>query len=148
MTWKIIPKIRKLTKKPIILKGILSKDDAVRAYESGIDGIWVSNHGGRILETDLTSIEVLNEIREALPKRILIICDGGIRTGTDILKTISLGADFVAIGRPIIFGLIANSSNGVNQVIDFLKKEFLNATKLAGVSNYNDIKKLRKIIRF
>jgi len=148
LTWKIISKIRKLTKKPIILKGILSKDDAVRAYESGIDGIWVSNHGGRILETDLTPIEVLSEIREALPKKILIICDGGIRTGTDILKTISLGADFVGIARPIIFGLIADSSNGVNQVIDFLKKEFLSATKLAGVSNYNDIQKLKKILRF
>jgi len=70
LTWKIISKIRKMTKKPIILKGILSKEDSIKAYESGIDGIWVSNHGGRVFETDLTSIEVLSEIREKLPKKI------------------------------------------------------------------------------
>jgi len=148
LNWQTISKIRKMTKKPIILKGILSKYDAVKAYNSGMDGIWISNHGGRILETDVTAIEVLSEIREKLPKKVTLICDGGIRTGTDILKTISLGADFVSIGRPLIYGLIANSKEGVGKVVELLKMEFLNSMKLAGTQNFNDIKKLKKIIRF
>ena len=65
----MISKIRKMTKKPIILKGILSKHDALRAYNLGMDGIWISNHGGRILESDVTAVEVLSEIREKLPKK-------------------------------------------------------------------------------
>ena len=148
LTWNVISKIRKMTKKPIILKGILSKHDALRAYNLGMDGIWISNHGGRILESDVTAVEVLSEIREKLPKKVTVICDGGIRTGTDILKTISLGADFVSIGRPLIYGLIANSKEGVNKVIELLKFEFLNSMKLAGTSNFDDIKKLKKILRF
>ena len=148
LTWKNISKIRKMTSKPIILKGILSKVDALKAYEHGINGIWVSNHGGRVFESDLTSLEVLSEIRASLPKEIVVVCDGGVRTGSDILKTLSLGADFVGVGRPFIFGLIANAFNGVNNVIDLLKSEFLTAMRLSGSKSFDDVKELEKILKF
>jgi (S)-2-hydroxy-acid oxidase len=148
ITWKTISIIKKFLKKPLILKGILSKKDAITAYNLGADAIWISNHGGRVLETDVTSIEVLTEIRASLPKRILIICDGGIRTGTDILKTISLGADFVAIGRPFIHGIISDSINGIENVISILKNEISTSMILAGTKNFKEVNKLKKIIRF
>lgn len=139
--WKDIEKIRKMTKKPIILKGILAKEDALQAYNLGVDGIWVSNHGGRVLETDITSLEVLEEIKFCLKKKnIKIIADGGVRTGTDVLKTLCLGADFIGIGRPIAYGLIAGKFSGVDFVINNLINEFKSAMKLAGISNLDEIR--------
>mgnify|MGYP006106830753 CR=1 FL=1 len=146
--WKHIAKIRKLTKKPIILKGILSKQDAKTACNLGVDGVWVSNHGGRALETDITAIEVLEKIKSVIPKKIIIIADGGIRTGTDILKTINLGADFVGIGRPIAYGMIADSKTGIDTVLSNLISEFTAAMRMAGISSLDQIKNIETIKRF
>ena len=146
--WKDIENIRKLTKKPIILKGILSKQDARKACSLGVDGIWVSNHGGRALETDITSIEVLEGIKSVIPKKIITIADGGVRTGTDVLKMLSLGADFVGIGRSVAYGIIAGGEVGVNTILLNLIDEFKTTMKLAGISNLDRIKSIEKIKGF
>ena len=130
---KDIEKIRKLTDVPLVLKGILSKHDAKRACNLGVNGIWISNHGGRTLETDITAMEVTESIKSIVPKNVIIMVDGGVRTGTDILKTLSLGADFVGIGRPVAYGLIAdgNRNDFVLSLIDELKTTM----RLSGISS-------------
>ena len=146
--WKDIAKIRKLTKKPIILKGILSKNDAKIACDLGANGIWVSNHGGRALESDITALEVIEEIKSVIPKKIITIVDGGVRTGSDILKTMSLGADFVGIGRLIAYGILADSNRGVDTILFNLINEFKTAMRLSGISSLDQIKNIQKIKRF
>jgi lactate 2-monooxygenase len=126
----------------------LSKQDARKACSLGVDGIWVSNHGGRALETDITSIEVLEGIKSVIPKKIIIIADGGVRTGTDVLKMLSLGADFVGIGRPVAYGIIAGGEMGVNTILSNLIDEFKVTMKLAGISNLDRIKSIEKIKGF
>jgi isopentenyl diphosphate isomerase/L-lactate dehydrogenase-like FMN-dependent dehydrogenase len=143
LNWKTIEKIRKLTKKPLILKGILSYKDAIIAESSGVDAIWISNHGGRSSETDLTALEVLPEIRSKLKKKkTQIICDGGIRTGSDFLKTMSLGADFIGVGRPVVYALIANKSIGLQNYFDLMQDEIKTSFTLGGIDKINQIRKL------
>ncbi len=139
LNWKTIEKIRRFTKKPIILKGILSVEDAVKAQSLGINGIWISNHGGRNLETDLTSVEQLPLIKKRTKKKLKIIIDGGIRTGTDIIKCLSLGADYVAIGRPILYGLIADKKNGPRRVLELFIEELKTSLRLCGVAKIKNL---------
>jgi len=139
LNWKTIEHIKKITNTPIILKGILSKEDAKIAESLNIEGIWVSNHGGRNLETDITSIEVIEEIRNVLTKKTKLILDGGIRTGTDIFKTLALGADFVAIGRPIIYALTADRKVGVDRILELFSHEFKSTMRICGCKSTNDI---------
>ena len=139
LTWKNIEFIRRLTNKPLILKGILSKKDAKIADKIGVDAIWISNHGGRQLESDITSVEVLEGIKNNIKSKTKLIVDGGIRTGSDIFKCLALGADYVAIGRPIIFGLIANSNIGVEKVLELYIHELKTTMHLCGVSDINKI---------
>jgi isopentenyl diphosphate isomerase/L-lactate dehydrogenase-like FMN-dependent dehydrogenase len=141
INWKVIEYVRKITKKPIILKGILSWKDAKVAANLGVNGIWISNHGGRNLETDITSIEVIEEIRAAVSKKVKLIVDGGIRTGTDIFKTLSLGADFVAIGRPVVYGLAAGNRQGVDKMIELFAHELLSTMRICGVKVLDEINK-------
>ena len=132
-------KIRKLTKKPIILKGILSEEDAILSSKIGVNSIWVTNHGGRVLESDLTSLEQLPKIKNKLSKKLKIIVDGGVRSGSDIIKCLSLGADYVAIGRPIIYGLIANSNIGVSRVLELFMNELKISLRLCGFEKISDL---------
>ncbi len=148
INWKDIEKIREMTDMPLILKGILSKHDAKRACNLGVNGIWISNHGGRTLETDITAIEVTENIKSVIPKNIITIVDGGVRTGTDILKILSLGADFVGIGRPIAYGIIADSNKGVDFILSTLIDEFKTTMRLSGISSLDKIKDIEKIIKF
>src|SRR6266566_2878261 len=105
LTWDSLAWLRSITSLPIILKGILTAEDAQLAVEHGVDGMVVSNHGGRQLDTAIPSIEALPEIVEAVAGRCEIYLDGGIRRGTDILKALALGARAVLIGRPVLWGL-------------------------------------------
>lgn len=145
LNWKSLEKIIKLSNKPIIIKGILSEEDALIASKIGVRCIWVSNHGGRVLETDLTALEQLSKIKYKIKKNIKIIIDGGIRTGTDILKCLSLGADFVAIGRPIIYGLVADPNSGVEKVLNLLIDELKISLRLSGFEKPSDLSR-RNII--
>jgi len=139
LNWKILEKIRKLTKKPIILKGILSVEDAILSSKIGVNSIWVTNHGGRVLESDLTSLEQLPKIKNKLSKKLKIIVDGGVRSGSDIIKCLSLGADYVAIGRPIIYGLIANSNIGVSRVLELFMNELKISLRLCGFEKISEL---------
>jgi 4-hydroxymandelate oxidase len=139
VSWKDIEWFRSITRLPIVLKGILRVDDALRAVVSGIDGIVVSNHGGRQLDTAAATISVLPEIAAAVERRCKILIDGGIRRGTDVLKAIALGADAVLVGRPFLWGLAVAGERGVTEVADLLRSEFDLAMALAGCPDLQSI---------
>ncbi len=132
LTWESLSWLRSITSLPIVLKGILTAEDALLAVEHGIDGIVVSNHGGRQLDTAIPSIEALPEIVEAVAGRCEVYVDGGIRRGTDILKALALGARAVLVGRPVLWGLTVNGAEGVFHVLEILRKELELAMALAG----------------
>ncbi len=127
--------LRGLTKLPIVLKGILTREDAERAVEYGASGIIVSNHGGRQLDYVGGTIEALPEVVEGARGRIPVLIDGGIRRGTDILKALALGAKAVCIARPYLWGLAAFGQPGVERVLHLLKTELALDMALAGVPN-------------
>ncbi len=132
LTWESLSWLRSITPLPILLKGILTAEDALLAIEHGMDGIVVSNHGGRQLDTAIASIEALPEIVEAVAGRCEVYFDGGIRRGTDVLKALALGARAVLIGRPVLWGLAANGAEGAYNVLEILRKELELAMALSG----------------
>lgn len=132
LTWESLAWLRSLTSLPIILKGILTAEDALLAVRHGVDGIIVSNHGGRQLDTATASIEALPEVVEAVAGQCEVYLDGGIRRGTDVLKALALGARAVLVGRPILWGLAANGSEGVRHVLELLRAELELSMALAG----------------
>ena len=132
LTWASIEWLRSITSLPILLKGILTEEDARLAVEHGVEGIVVTNHGGRQLDTAIPGIEALPEIVEAVAGRCEIYFDGGIRRGTDILKALALGARAVLIGRPVLWGLAVNGADGVYSVLELLRKELELAMALSG----------------
>jgi isopentenyl diphosphate isomerase/L-lactate dehydrogenase-like FMN-dependent dehydrogenase len=132
LTWESLSWLRSITSLPIVLKGILTAEDALLAVEHGVDGIVVSNHGGRQLDTAIPSIEALPEVVEGVAGRCEVYVDGGIRRGTDILKALALGARAVLVGRPVLWGLAANGAEGVFHVLEILRKELELAMALAG----------------
>jgi 4-hydroxymandelate oxidase len=132
ITWDIIAWLRSITSLPIILKGILAPSDALLALEHGVNGIIVSNHGGRQLDSTIASIDALYPITQAVTGRCEIYVDGGIRRGTDILKALALGARAVLVGRPVIWGLAVDGVAGVQHVLELLGNELALAMALAG----------------
>lgn len=132
VTWGTLDWLRSLTALPILLKGILTSEDAALAVEHGVDGIVVSNHGGRQLDSAAASIEALPEIVEVVRGRCEVYMDGGIRRGTDILKALALGARAVLVGRPVLWGLAVDGAEGVRQVLEMLHAELELAMRLAG----------------
>jgi|TARA_B110000263_G_scaffold246107_1_gene256666 isopentenyl diphosphate isomerase/L-lactate dehydrogenase-like FMN-dependent dehydrogenase len=139
LSWKDIDWLSSQTKLPILLKGILHPDDAKLALQAKVSGIIVSNHGGRQLDTAISTIEALPGIAKIINKEIPLLIDGGIRRGSDILKAIALGADAVLIGRPIIWGLADDGINGIKDVINFLRDELKQSMQLVGCKNINDL---------
>jgi 4-hydroxymandelate oxidase len=138
-TWDDVAWLASETKLPIVLKGILSADDAVRAIEAGASGIIVSNHGGRTLDTLPATIDVLPAIAAAVAGRAPLLLDGGIRRGTDVLKALALGASAVLIGRPVVYGLAVNGAFGVAHVLRVLRDEFEIAMALSGCRTLADV---------
>jgi isopentenyl diphosphate isomerase/L-lactate dehydrogenase-like FMN-dependent dehydrogenase len=132
ITWDIIDWLHVESGLPILIKGILTAEDASLALEHGVSGIIVSNHGGRQLDGTVTSIEALPEVVETVAGRCEVYLDGGIRRGTDILKALALGARAVLVGRPILWGLAVDGASGVHQVLSILHTELERAMKLAG----------------
>ncbi|HLU88787.1 MAG TPA: alpha-hydroxy acid oxidase [Cyclobacteriaceae bacterium] len=139
LSWDIVPWLRSVTKMKIVLKGLLTPEDAVLACEHKVDGIIVSNHGGRQLETNRSTIDCLPAIAQAVDKKIPILIDGGIRRGTDVFKAIALGADAVCIGRPYVWGLAYQGQEGVEKVLDILNEELLRTMKLSGINTIKEI---------
>ncbi|MEG2328876.1 alpha-hydroxy-acid oxidizing protein [Anaerorhabdus sp.] len=125
--------------KPFIVKGIMTKEAALLALEAGADGIIVSNHGGRVLDETPATIEVLEEIVEAINGRLTVLVDGGFRTGNDIFKAIALGADAVLVGRPLALACATEGTDGVRNSIQKLKKEFIHAMRMTGCENISAI---------
>ncbi|XP_053561749.1 2-Hydroxyacid oxidase 2 [Bombina bombina] len=146
INWKDIQWLKSLTRLPIIIKGILTKEDAELAVEHGVQGIIVSNHGGRQLDGELATIDALSEIVEAVQGRIEVYVDGGIRTGSDVLKALALGAKCVFIGRPIVWGLTYKGEEGVRSVLQILTDEFRLSMALSGCRNVSEIN--RNLIQF
>jgi isopentenyl diphosphate isomerase/L-lactate dehydrogenase-like FMN-dependent dehydrogenase len=122
-----------------VLKGILTAEDALLAVSSGVDGIIVSNHGGRQLDGVSASIEALPEVVEAVNGRCEVYMDGGIRRGTDILKALALGAHAILIGRPALWGLAVDGADGVKSVLEILRDELERAMALSGCPTLGQI---------
>ena len=141
-TWKDIEFIKQNTKLPVILKGITSASYAKKAVDLGIDGIIVSNHGGRTIDTLPSTIELLPKIAKAVENKIPILLDGGIRRGSDIVKAIALGASAVMIGRPIMYGLATAGALGVAHTLKILKEELEVSMIFTGCKNIETIKAL------
>lgn len=142
--WSLIKKIRNKTKLPIVIKGILTSEDALNSIKCGADAIWISNHGGRMLNSGISGVEALTEIRKKIKKnKIKIIVDGGVRRGSDILKYLCLGADYIGIGRPAMYGLICNGYLGVREIYKILNNELFTAMINGGFKNLKSFNKSR-----
>ena len=139
MTWEDLAWLRSVCPVPLLAKGILRADDAVRAVEVGCDGIWVSNHGGRQLDTSIAGVVALPEIAAAVGDRALLVDDGGVRRGIDVLKGLALGADLVAVGRPVLWGLAVDGAAGVSAVLEILRDELSLSMALAGCRTIEEI---------
>ena len=138
-TWAYIAKYRQLTKMKLMIKGLETAEDARLAVENGIDGIIVSNHGGRAAESNRGTIDCLPEIAAAVSGRVPILIDGGFRRGTDIFKALALGANAVCIGRPYLWALGAFGEPGVARCLEILRAEFALAMRQAGATSIANI---------
>jgi isopentenyl diphosphate isomerase/L-lactate dehydrogenase-like FMN-dependent dehydrogenase len=135
LTWDDLHWLRSLTRLPLLLKGLLTPEDAALAVHHGVAGIVVSNHGGRQLDGVPASIEALPEIVEAVQGRVEVYLDGGVRRGTDVFKALALGARAVLVGRPVLWGLAAGGAAGVQRVLELLRDELELAMVLSGVAD-------------
>ena len=139
LSWDDLPFLRERTKLPILLKGILHPDDARRAVEEGVDGLIVSNHGGRQVDGSIATLEALPGVAAAVSGRIPVLLDSGIRGGADAFKALALGATAVLVGRPYVWGLAAGGEAGVREVLQNLIAEFDLTMGLAGVTTTAEI---------
>lgn len=137
--WDDLSWLRSVCAVPLVVKGVLRADDALRAVELGVDGVWVSNHGARQLDTAVAGIDALPEIAAAVGERALLVVDGGVRRGIDVLKGLALGADLVAVGRPVIWGLAVDGASGVARVLTILREELSLAMALAGCRSVAEV---------
>ncbi len=132
LTWEIVPWLRENSGMKIVLKGIVTREDAVLCVEHGVDGVVVSNHGGRQEESGRGTLECLPEVLEGVDGRLPVLVDGGFRRGTDVFKALALGARAVCIGRPYLWGLGAFGEDGVARVLALLDAELQRIMKFAG----------------
>jgi 4-hydroxymandelate oxidase len=139
ITWDDIAWIREQAPLPLLLKGIMTAEDATLAVEAGVDGIVVSNHGARQLDAVAAPLTVLPEIVDAVQGRAPVLVDGGFRRGTDVFKALALGASAVLVGRPAVWGLAAAGEDGVADVLRILREELENVMTLAGTGTVGDI---------
>ena len=135
MTWDFIGRLREITDQRIIVKGLVTHEDATLAVEHGVDAVWVSNHGGRSEGSGRATINALPEMAEAVDGRVPIIMDGGVRRGTDVFKALARGATAVAVGRPYLWGLGAFGQAGVERVLEILQNELEVTMGLAGTAS-------------
>ena len=139
MTWDFIKRLRDITRMKIIIKGILAHEDATLCVQNGVDGLIVSNHGGRGEDSGRSTIDALPEIVEAVGGRIPVLVDGGIRRGTDVVKALAIGARAVCIGRPYLWGLGAFGQPGVERVLEIMRVETRAAMQQCGVRTAKEL---------
>jgi 4-hydroxymandelate oxidase len=132
LTWSAVEWLRSITRLPVVLKGVVTPEDAALAVEHGADAVIVSNHGGRQLDYAEPTLLALPRVAEAVGERIPVLMDGGIRRGTDVVKALALGARAVLVGRPILWGLAAGGQAGVEQVLGMLGGELRRTLALLG----------------
>jgi L-lactate dehydrogenase (cytochrome) len=137
--WQFLDQLRERWTGKLILKGVLSADDAVRIRDAGVDAVYVSNHGGRQLDAAPAAIDVLPEIRQAVGVDYPLIFDSGIRSGEGIVKALALGADFVMLGRPFLYASGADGQRGVFRLVDMLKNELLLALAQIGCTDVSHL---------
>jgi (S)-2-hydroxy-acid oxidase len=141
LTWDVVARLRDLAKRPLLIKGILTAEDAHECVRHDVDGIIVSNHGGRSIESGRATLEALPEVVEAVSRKIPVLVDSGFRRGSDMFKGLALGADAICVGRPYVWGLAAFGQAGVERALAILRGELENimrhagATSLAGVTH-------------
>ncbi len=139
MTWDYLARLREIWPRKLLIKGIVTRDDAELAIAQGVDGIIVSNHGGRAEDSGRAAIDSLAEVAPAVKGRVPVLMDSGIRRGTDVFKALALGADAVGVGRPYIWGLASFGQEGVERVLSILRSELFTAMRQAGVRSVADI---------
>jgi isopentenyl diphosphate isomerase/L-lactate dehydrogenase-like FMN-dependent dehydrogenase len=144
-TWDDLEWLREQWDGPILLKGVLHPDDASRAADAGIEGVIVSNHGGRQIDGEIASLEALPEVVAAVGDRMTVLLDSGVRTGSDVIKALALGARAVLIGRPYVYGLGLGGEDGVRHVLRSLLAEFDLSMALSGCASLDDLG--RQILR-
>jgi isopentenyl diphosphate isomerase/L-lactate dehydrogenase-like FMN-dependent dehydrogenase len=136
LSWKDIARFKQKHGMKLILKGIATAEDARRALELGVEGIYVSNHGGRQLDHGAGSMDVLPEVVEAADGRALVMVDGGVSRGTDLVKAIALGADLVGVGRLYCYGFAAAGAEGIARVVELLEEEVMECLGLLGLKSF------------
>ena len=139
LTWDFVKRLQDTTSMKIVLKGIVTREDAELAVETGVDGLIVSNHGGRAEESGRSTIESLLEVLEGTAGRLPVLVDGGFRRGTDIFKALALGATAICIGRPYLWGLAAFGQSGVEAVLEILRRELQLIMRQAGTTSVGQI---------
>jgi len=140
LTWKDLEWLRSITTLPIVLKGILTSEDASLALEHGVNALWVSTHGGRQVDTAISTLEALPEIVQAVEGKLEVYLDGGIRRGSDVLKALALGARAVFLGRPVLWGLAAGGEAGVTKMLALLQAELELTMALCGKASLEELK--------
>jgi 4-hydroxymandelate oxidase len=139
LTWESVEWLRSISPLPVVLKGILSPEDARIARDHGVQGLVVSNHGGRQLDGTISTAEALGAITDTVGSHLEVYVDGGLRRGTDILKALAMGARAVLIGRPYLWGLAVGGEAGVSQVLKLLREELDLSLALAGQTSVTDL---------
>ena len=146
--WKFFDEIRPLVKVPMVAKGILTAEDAKLCLEHGLDGVYVSNHGGRSLDYGPSTLEVLAEIVDAVGGRAPVLFDSGVRRGSDILKALALGASAVCLGRVPLWGLGSFGPAGVQRVLEILQAELVESMRYAGFPSLASIQRSALLTNF
>jgi 4-hydroxymandelate oxidase len=141
LTWKDVEWLRSISPLPIVVKGVLAPDDAVRSIEHGATAVLVSNHGARQLDSVPAPISMLEAIVDAVDGRAEVLLDGGVRRGIDVLKALALGARAVLVGRPVLWGLTLDGADGVRAVLQHIRNELDTAMALAGCGSVGDVKR-------
>ncbi len=139
MNWDVVKRLRDATTMKLLLKGIVTREDADLAVRHGADGVIVSNHGGRAEESGRATIESLTEVVAGASGRIPVLVDGGFRRGTDVFKALAMGARAVCIGRPYVWGLAAFGQPGVEAVLDILRRELTTIMRQTGTVKLSEI---------
>ena len=140
ITWRVIAQLRKRWDGPLIVKGLLHEADALAAVDTGVDGIVVSNHGGRNLDAVVSPIEVLPGIADAVRGRIAVLMDSGIRRGADIAKALALGADAVLVGRAVLWGVASGGEAGARLALQILQTELSRIMAQLGVNSVAELR--------
>lgn len=139
LSFSELKEIRKAVSLPLIFKGVLSKADAIKSVDAGADGIIISNHGAHTLDYLPHPFQVMDEIVEAVKRKIVVMVDGGFRRGSDVLKGLAFGASLIGLGRPILYGLAANRGDGVREVIDQITNELVRLMSMVGASGPSNV---------